>query len=161
MKFHGIVVPTVTPMTAGEDIDLVRLRATHDRLLAAGVHGLFVLGTTGEFFALDEAEKQSIIAETVALAAKRVPVIAGTGAESTRETIRLTQLAEREGADAVAVITPYFINPTQQEMFDHFRRIAENTRLPILLYVNPSMTGGVSLTRTRSPGCRKCRTSRA
>lgn len=145
MQLHGIIPPAVTPMTATEDVDLVRLRATLDRLLAAGVHGLFVLGTTGEFFALDEAEKQVIIAETVALAAKRVPVIAGTGAESTRETVRLTKMAEREGADAVAVITPYFICPNQQEMFDHFRRIAENTRLPVLLYVNPSMTGGVKL----------------
>jgi 4-hydroxy-tetrahydrodipicolinate synthase len=145
MQLHGIIVPAVTPMTAGEDVDLIRLRATLDRLLAAGVHGLFVLGTTGEFFALDPAEKQAIIAETVALAAKRVPVIAGTGAETTREAIRLTQLAEREGADAVAVITPYFVSPSQQETFDHFRRIAESTRLPVLLYVNPSMTGGVKL----------------
>jgi 4-hydroxy-tetrahydrodipicolinate synthase len=145
MQFHGIVPPAVTPMTASEDIDLPRLRATLDRLLAAGVHGLFVLGTTGEFYALDSAEKQAIIAETVALAAKRVPVIAGTGAETTREAIRLTQLAEREGADAVAVITPYFLNPSQQELFDHFRRIAESTRLPVLVYVNPSMTGGVKL----------------
>src|SRR5258708_3954456 len=69
MQLHGIIVPAVTPMTAGEDVDLVRLRATLDRLLAAGVHGLFVLGTTGEFYALDPAEKQTIIAETVALAA--------------------------------------------------------------------------------------------
>ena len=145
MQLHGIIVPAVTPMMAGEDVDLVRLRATLDRLLAAGVHGLFVLGTTGEFFALDPAEKQAIVAETVALAAKRVPVIAGTGAETTREAIRLTQMAEREGADAVAVITPYFISPTQQEMYDHFRRVAESTRLPVLLYANPSMTGGVKL----------------
>jgi len=145
MQLQGIIVPTVTPMTASEDLDLIRLRAAHDRLLAAGVHGLFVLGTTGEFYALDEAEKQTVIAETVALAAKRVPVIAGTGAETTREAIRLTKMAEREGADAVAIITPYFVSPTQQEMFDHYRRIAENTRLPVLLYVNPSMTGGVKL----------------
>jgi 4-hydroxy-tetrahydrodipicolinate synthase len=145
MTLHGIIVPAVTPMTASEDVDLIRLRTTHDRLLAAGVHGLFVLGTTGEFFALDESEKQAIIAETVALSAKRVPVIAGTGAETTREAIRLTKMAEREGADAVAVITPYFISPSQQEMYDHFRRIAESTRLPVLLYVNPSMTGGVKL----------------
>src|SRR5580698_88355 len=109
MQLHGIIVPAVTPMTASEDVDLIRLRATLDRLLAAGVHGLFVLGTTGEFFALDPAEKQA--------------VIAGTGAVTTREAVRLTQLAEREGADAVAVITPYFISPSQQEMFDHFRRI--------------------------------------
>ncbi len=145
MQFHGIIPPAVTPMTAAEDIDVPRLRATLDRLLAAGVHGVFVLGTTGEFYALDAAEKQMVISETVALAARRVPVIAGTGAETTREAIRLTQMAQREGADAVGIITPYFINPSQHELFDHFRRIAESTRLPVLLYVNPAMTGGVKL----------------
>jgi 4-hydroxy-tetrahydrodipicolinate synthase len=145
MKLHGIIPPAVTPMTADEEIDLPRLRATLDRLLAAGVHGLFVLGTTGEFYALDPAEKQAIIAETVALAAKRVPVVAGTGAVTTREAVRLTKIAEREEVDAVAVITPHFLNPSQQELFDHFRRVAESTRLPVLLYVNPSMTGGVKL----------------
>ena len=145
MQLHGIIPPAVTPMTADEEIDLPRLRSTLDRLLAAGVHGLFVLGTTGEFYALDPAEKQVVIAETVALAARRVPVVAGTGAVTTREAVRLTKMAEREGADAVAVITPFFVSPTQQELFDHFRRIAESTRLPVLLYVNPSMTGGVKL----------------
>jgi 4-hydroxy-tetrahydrodipicolinate synthase len=145
MQLHGIIPPAVTPMTVDEEIDLPRLRATLDRLLAARVHGLFVLGTTGEFYALDPAEKQTIIAETVALAAKRVPVIAGTGAVTTRESVRLTKLAEREGADAVAVITPFFLNPTQPELFDHYRRIAESTRLPVLLYSNPRMTGGVRL----------------
>lgn len=145
MRFHGIIPPAVTPMTPNQDVDLPRLRATLDRLLAAGVHGLFVLGTTGEFYALDPAEKHAIVAETVALAARRVPVLAGTGAETTRESIRLTIMAEREGADAVSVITPYFIHPSQQELFDHFRRIAESTRLPLLLYVNPGMTGGVKL----------------
>jgi 4-hydroxy-tetrahydrodipicolinate synthase len=145
MQLHGIIPPAVTPMTATEDVDYPRLKATLDRLLAAGVHGLFVLGTTGEFFALDENEKQGIIAAAVAHTNKRVPVIAGTGAVSTRETIRLTRLAEREGADAVAVITPFFLNPSQQELADHFRRIAESTPIPVLLYQNPSMTGGVKI----------------
>jgi 4-hydroxy-tetrahydrodipicolinate synthase len=145
MNLHGIIPPVVTPMTASEDVDLPRLKATLDRLLAARVHGLFVLGTTGEFYALDEAEKQSIIAAAVAHTNKRVPVVAGTGAITTREAVRLTKLAEREGADAVAVITPFFVSPTQQELFDHFRRIAESTKLPVLLYANPRMTGGVRL----------------
>jgi 4-hydroxy-tetrahydrodipicolinate synthase len=143
MNLHGIIPPAVTPMQANEDVDLPRLRATLDRLLAAGVHAQFVLGTTSEFYALDEAEKQAIIAETVAHTNKRVPVIAGTGAETTRETVRLTKMAEKEGADAVAVITPYFILPNQQELFDHFRRVAESTKLPVLLYSNPAMTAGV------------------
>jgi 4-hydroxy-tetrahydrodipicolinate synthase len=145
MKFHGIIPPAVTPMQTNEDVDLPRLRETLDRLLAAGVHGLFVLGTTGEFYSLDEAEKQAIIATAVAHTNRRVPVIAGTGAATTREAVRLTKLAEREGADAVSVITPYFISPSQQELFDHFHRVSESTRLPVLLYQNPAMTGGVKL----------------
>src|SRR5437762_188512 len=143
MRFHGIIPPAVTPMQSNEDVDLPRLRETLDRLLAAGVHALFVLGTTGEFYALDETEKQAVVAEAVAFANKRVPVIAGTGAETTREAVRLTKMAEREGADAVAVITPYFISPSQQELADHFRRVAESTRLPVMLYSNPAMTAGV------------------
>lgn len=76
---------------------------------------------------------------------KRVPVYAGTGAETTREAVRLTRMAEKEGADAVSVITPYFVSPTQQEIYDHYRRVAENTSLPVLLYNNPSTCGGVKI----------------
>src|SRR5689334_564037 len=143
MQLRGIIPPAVTPMQANEDLDLPRLRATLDRLLDAGVHGLFVLGTTGEFFALSDDEKQQVVAEAVAHVNKRVPLIAGTGAETTREAVRLSRMAEREGVDAVAVITPYFLQPTQQELFDHFRRVAESTTLPVLLYSNPAMTAGV------------------
>jgi 4-hydroxy-tetrahydrodipicolinate synthase len=145
MHFHGIIPPLVTPMQANEDIDLPRLRELIDRMLSANVHGIFVLGTTGEFYALDRNEKQAIIAEAVGHTEKRVPVIAGTGAESTRIAVALTQIAEREGADAVTIITPYFVMPTQQELFDHFRIVAENTRLPVVLYQNPSHCGGIKL----------------
>src|SRR3954451_23344583 len=124
MHLHGIIPPLVTPMHADESVDLPRLRQLVDRQLAAGVHGIFVLGTTGEFYALDADEKQQVIATAVAHVNKRVPVFAGTGAETTREAIRLTRIAEQEGADAVAVITPYFVQPTQAEIIDHFRRVA-------------------------------------
>ena len=110
-----------------------------------GVHGIFVLGTNSEFYALDEREKQEVIATAVAHVNKRVPVYAGTGAETTREAVRLTQMAETEGADGVSVITPYFVSPTQQEIFDHYRRIAESTSLPVILYNNPSTCGGVKI----------------
>src|SRR5438876_7766619 len=134
MHIHGIIPPVATPMQANEDLDLPRLRWFLDQLIDAGVHGVFVLGTNSEFYALDEKEKQEIIATAVAHVRKRVPVLAGTGAESTREAVRLTKMAEREGADGVSVITPYFLSPTQQEIYDHYRWIAESTSLPILLY---------------------------
>jgi 4-hydroxy-tetrahydrodipicolinate synthase len=145
MQIHGIIPPVATPMRPNEDLDLPRLKWFLDELIAAGVHGVFVLGTNSEFYALDEREKQEVVATAVAHVNKRVPVFAGTGAETTREVVRLTRMAEREGADGVSVITPYFISPTQQEIFDHYRRVAENTSLPVLLYNNPSTCGGVKI----------------
>src|SRR5207248_1162730 len=145
MQIRGIIPPVATPMHANEDLDLPRLKWFLDHLIANGVHGVFVLGTNSECYALDEREKQEVIATTVAHVRKRVPVFAGTGAETTREAVRITKLAEREGADGVSVITPYFISPTQQEIYDHYRRIAENTSLPVVLYNNPSTCGGVKI----------------
>jgi 4-hydroxy-tetrahydrodipicolinate synthase len=145
MKIRGIIPPVATPMQENEDLDLPRLRWFLDHLITEGVHGVFVLGTNSEFYALDEREKQEVIATAVAHVDRRVPVYAGTGAESTREALRLTRLAEREGADGVSVITPYFISPTQQEIYDHYRKIAESTSLPVILYNNPATCGGLKI----------------
>ncbi len=145
MDIQGIIPPVATPMQANEDLDLPRLRWFIDHLIRAGVDGIFVLGTNSEFYALDEGEKQAVIATAVAHVNKRVPVFAGTGAETTREVIRLTKMAEREGVDGVSVITPYFVMPTQQEIYDHYRKIAEATALPLSLYNNPATSGGVKI----------------
>jgi 4-hydroxy-tetrahydrodipicolinate synthase len=145
MEIRGIIPPVATPMRPNEDLDLPRFRWFLDYLIGEGVHGLFVLGTNSEFYALDEKEKQELIATAVAHIHKRVPVFAGTGAETTREVVRLTKMAQREGADGVSVITPYFITPTQQEIYDHYRRVAESTSLPVLLYNNPNNCGGVKI----------------
>jgi 4-hydroxy-tetrahydrodipicolinate synthase len=145
MQIRGIIPPVATPMQANEDLDLPRFRWFLDHLLGAGVHGVFVLGTNSEFYAMDEAEKQQVIATAVEHVRGRVPVWAGTGAETTREAIRLTRMAEKEGADGVSIITPYFVAPSQQEIFDHYRRIAETTALPVVLYNNPATCGGVKI----------------
>src|SRR5438132_3392873 len=145
MRIQGIIPPVATPMQANEDLDLPRLKWYIDRLLKGGVHGIFVLGTNSEFYALDEREKQEVIATAVEHVRGRVPVFAGTGAESTREAVRLTKMAERERVDGVSVITPYFVNPSQLEIYDHYRRIAEHTSLPVVLYNNPSTCGGVKI----------------
>ena len=145
MRLHGIIPPVVTPMTADQELDLPGLRAHIDYLLSHKVHGIFVLGTTGEFYALDEREKQAVIAAAVEHCRGRSPVYAGTGAETTREVVRLTKMAEKEGADGVSVITPYFLKPNQAELADHFRRVAEATSLPVVLYNNPATCGGVSI----------------
>lgn len=145
MQIRGIIPPVATPMKDNEDLDLPRLKWFLDHLIGAGVHGVFVLGTNSEFYAMDEDEKQQVIATAVEHVRGRVPVWAGTGAESTRETIRLTKMAEKEGVQGVSVITPYFVMPSQQEIFDHYRRIAESTSLPVVLYNNPSTCGGLKI----------------
>jgi 4-hydroxy-tetrahydrodipicolinate synthase len=145
MNIAGIIPPVATPMQANEDLDLPRLKWFLDHLITQGVHGLFVLGTNSEFYALDEHEKQEVVATAVAHVDKRVPVFAGTGAETTREAVRLTKMAEREGVDGVSVITPYFISPSQAEIYDHYRRIAESTSVAVILYNNPGTCGGVKI----------------
>jgi 4-hydroxy-tetrahydrodipicolinate synthase len=145
MEIRGIIPPVATPMQDNEDLDLPRLRSFIDQLLAAGVHGIFVLGTNSEFYAMDDDEKQRVIATAVEHVRGRAPVFAGTGAESTREAVRLTKMAEREGVQGVSVITPYFVLPSQTEIADHYRRIAESTSLPIMLYNNPATCGGVKI----------------
>ena len=90
MRLRGIIPPVVTPMTPDQELDLPGLRKLIDLMLAKGVHGIFVLGTTGEFYALDDREKQAVVADAVAHVAGRSPVYAGTGAETTREVIRVS-----------------------------------------------------------------------
>ena len=132
-------------MTADESLDLPRLKSHIDDQLAAGVSGIFVLGTTGEFYSLSETEKQAVTAAAVEHVGKRAPVFVGTGAETTGEVVRLTRMAEKEGAAGVSVITPYFLRPTQGELIDHFRRVAESTSVGVVLYNNPSTCAGLSI----------------
>jgi 4-hydroxy-tetrahydrodipicolinate synthase len=145
LRLHGIIPPVATAMLPDEELDVPRFEWFVEHLIGAGVHGLFVLGTNGEFYALDEREKQTVIAAAVEQARGRLPVIAGVGAETTREVLRLTRLAERAGADAVAVITPYFIHPRQEEIIDHYRRVADAAERPVVLYNNPAACGGVAI----------------
>lgn len=145
VTFRGIVPALITPMTAAEDIDETGLRTLVDRLIDAGVHALFVLGTNGEFVALSEAEKLRVARIAVDHARGRVPVIAGTGAYATRDVIELNHKMQDTGVDAVSVITPYFNGTTQQELFTHYERIARGTSLPVMLYTIPAKAG-VTLT---------------
>ncbi|NLE95666.1 MAG: 4-hydroxy-tetrahydrodipicolinate synthase [Dehalococcoidia bacterium] len=140
-ELHGIIPAMVTPFTSEEQLNEQALRALVNRLIDDGVHGVFVLGSQGEYYALDHAEKRRAIEVTVEAAGGRVPVYAGTGSTTTRDAVTLTQMAERAGADAVSVITPTFITPSQEELYDHYRTIAGSTRLPVLLYSNPGRTG--------------------
>lgn len=141
MAFKGIVPALITPMTPDEEVDEQGLRTLVDKLIDAGVHGLFVLGTNGEFISLSEPEKLRIARIAVDQARSRVPVIAGTGAYATRDVIALNRKMEDVGVDAVSVITPYFNGATQAELFMHYERIARATALPVMLYTIPAKAG--------------------
>jgi 4-hydroxy-tetrahydrodipicolinate synthase len=137
---HGIIPAMVTPLNDDESLDEPALRRLVNHLIAAGVHGLFAVGSQGEAYALTPEEKRRVIEIVIDEARGRVPVYAGTGAVTTSETIALTQMAERAGAQAVSVITPYFISPSQEELYEHYAAVAAHTRLPVVLYPNPGRT---------------------
>jgi len=134
-----------TPFTADGELNEEALRQLTRHLIQGGVHGLFATGSQGEFWALTPQEKQRVWEIVLEEAEGRVPVYAGTGAVTTREVIELNRRAEAAGVDAVSIITPFFVRPTEAELEAHYRSIAEATSLPILLYNNPGRTGGVNV----------------
>jgi len=136
----GIIPAMVTPLTADDTINERALRKLTNHLIAGGVHGVFAMGSQGEFWAFSADEKQRVWEVVVEETNHRVPVYAGTAAITTRETIALTRLAEKAGVDAVSILTPFFVSPNEKELYDHYRAVAESTHLPILLYTNPART---------------------
>jgi len=136
----GVIPPIVTPVDENENIDEKGLIRVIDHVLDGGVHGVFVMGSNGEFYAMDEENQRRAIEITVNHVAGRVPVYAGVGEITTKACIRLVKQAEKAGADAVTLLTPMFIKLTDEELYEHFRRIAESTNLPVLLYNNPGKT---------------------
>lgn len=140
-KPHGIIPALVTPMKDDESIDEKGLRAVVNHVLEGGVHGVFAVGSQGEFYALSKEEKKQAIKIVIDEVDGRAPVYAGTGALTTREVIDLTKMAEDLGADAASILTPFFISPTQDELIRHYESIAEAVDLPLLLYGNPRRTG--------------------
>lgn len=139
-KLKGISVALVTPMDAQENVDLTTLRTQARRQIDAGMHGLFCLGTNGEGYILSMDEKLRIIEAVVDETAGRVPVYAGTGCVSTRDTLALSKSAQAMGVDAVTVITPYFAAASQQALYAHFARIADTVDIPVILYNIPART---------------------
>ena len=137
----GIIPAVVTPLTLEGKFSEKAMRNLVKYLIDGGVHGLFVTGTTGEFYGLTPEEKREIFQVTLDETRGRVPVYAGTNGITTRESVMLTQLAEDCGIDAVSVLTPMFITPTQEQLIGHYKTIAANTSLPVLLYNNPPKTG--------------------
>jgi 4-hydroxy-tetrahydrodipicolinate synthase len=140
--FHGVLPALITPFTAdGARVDADALTAIVERLVGAGVAGLVPGGSTGEFTTLTTAERREVVEVTVAAAAGRVPVVAGTGALSTAETIELSVHAERCGAAAVMVVPPFYDALSWRELLAHYTAVAERISIPIMYYNLPSASG--------------------
>lgn len=140
-EIKGIIVPILTPMHEDETVNYEELVNQIERLIAAGVHGIFVFGTNGEGYILDEEEKAEIIRVAVKAVSGRVPVYAGTGCVSTRDTIRMSRKAKELGADVLSIITPSFAAASQEEIIRHYETVANAVDMPILLYNIPARTG--------------------
>ena len=138
---RGVVTPLITPVDAEERVYETGLRNQIEHVLRGGVHGVFVVGSTGEFYGIDFDEKKRATEITVDQVKGRVPVYVGASAITTRECIKLSKMAESAGAQAVTILTPMFISPSEEELYQHFRTIAESTSLPVLVYNNPDRTG--------------------
>lgn len=136
----GVIPPIVTPVDDEENVDEEGLKKVIDYVISGGVHGVFVLGSNGEFYAFDYENKKRAVEITVKYVNKRVPVYVGASAITTKECIKLAKMAEDAGADAVTVLTPMFIKPNEKEMYNHFEAIAKSTSLPVILYNNPDKT---------------------
>jgi 4-hydroxy-tetrahydrodipicolinate synthase len=136
----GSLVAIVTPMLADGALDLPRLKALIDWHIAEGTDGIVIVGTTGESPTVDVAEHCKLIESAVEFTAKRVPVIAGTGGNSTREAIELTRFARKAGADYSLSVVPYYNKPTQDGLYRHFKAIAEAADIPVILYNVPGRT---------------------
>jgi dihydrodipicolinate synthase/N-acetylneuraminate lyase len=136
---RGVFAPTVTVMTE-DGIDIPATRRHIQRLVDSGAHGLCPGGSGGEFVGLTFEERQQIIALGIQASAKRIPVYAGSGCYSTRDTIRLSKWAEAEGADGFMVLVPWLMQPLEQDVADHFRRLRDAVTKPIMIY-HPQTTG--------------------
>jgi 4-hydroxy-tetrahydrodipicolinate synthase len=137
--FQGAMVAIVTPFKDGQ-VDEDGLRQLIEFQIAKGTKGIIPCGTTGESATLSFQEHERVVAITVEQANKRVPVIAGTGSNNTAEAVRLTQHAKNVGADGALMISPYYNKPTQEGLYQHFKKVAENVDIPIILYNIPGRT---------------------
>ncbi|MBF0471358.1 MAG: 4-hydroxy-tetrahydrodipicolinate synthase [Gammaproteobacteria bacterium] len=138
--FQGSMVAIVTPMLEDGSYDRAAMERLVERHINSGTDAIVVVGTTGESATIDEKEHCAIIRDTVAMVANKIPVIAGTGANSTAEAIHLTHCARGAKADAALLVTPYYNKPTQEGLYLHFKKIAEEVDIPQILYNVPGRT---------------------
>lgn len=148
VAIKGIIPPVVTPMNADENINIPELRNQIERQIAGGVHGIFPFGTNGEGYILSLKEKEEVLEATIDQVKGRIPVYAGTGCISTRDTIYMSKRAEEMGADVLSIITPSFALASQKELYDHYCEVAKHVSIPTVLYNIPARTGNKLLPET-------------
>jgi 4-hydroxy-tetrahydrodipicolinate synthase len=139
--FHGSLVAIVTPMQSDDTVDVESLRHLVEWHIEQGSDGIVVIGTTGEAPTLNPGEQRLVIQQALEQARGRVPIIAGTGCNSTERTVHLTRTAMELGVDACLIIAPYYNKPTQEGIYQHFKKVAETVPIPIILYNHPGRTG--------------------
>jgi 4-hydroxy-tetrahydrodipicolinate synthase len=158
--FRGTYTVLITPFTAGgKSVDVPALKTLVNWQIEQGIHGLIPLGSTGEFLSMTREERQLVTETCVKTAAGRVPVLIGTGAEWTDECVALSKEAQELGADGVMIIPPYYSSPTEDELFEHYRRVGEAISVPIMVYNNPAtanvdLTPGIVARLSRIDNCR-------
>jgi len=138
--FTGSMVALITPFKEGK-IDWQSLDALVDFHIKNGTNGIVPCGTTGESATLDHREHHEVVQRVIKAVNKRVPVIAGTGSNSTGEAVELTRGAEKAGADGALLISPYYNRPTQEGIYQHYKKVAESVGIPIIVYNIPARTG--------------------
>ncbi|HIX16280.1 MAG TPA: 4-hydroxy-tetrahydrodipicolinate synthase [Candidatus Hungatella pullicola] len=141
IEIKGIIPPIITPMNEDETINEQELRNQVNRLIGAGVHGIFPFGTNGEGYILNEQEKEKVLSIVIEETGGRVPVYAGCGCIGTKDTIRMSRKAKALGADILSIITPSFAAASQSELYEHYRTVAQAVDIPIVLYNIPARTG--------------------
>ena len=139
--FEGAFSAMVTPMTLAQEVDYETLASFADYLVEAGVGGIIPLGSTGEYYALSDQEREAVVAATLDAVGGRVPVLVGTNGGSTRQVVAYSQQAQAQGADGLLLAAPYYSLPTPGELFEHFRVVDSAVDIPIMLYNYPGRTG--------------------
>ncbi len=143
-RFRGVHAVMLTPFNEDESINEKALREHARWLVEQGVHGVICTGSTGEAASLSDDERQLVVEAVIDEVKGKVPVLVGSGANSTAHTIRYSQLAEKAGADGLMVIHPFYCMPNERELYEHYKRLAKSVHIPIMIYNNP-VTSGVDM----------------
>ena len=145
LELSGIIPPVLTPFDEHENYSPGAMQHLLDFLIGQGVHAVFVVGSVSEFYALRLEEIKEVIRTSVRAVNGRVPLVAGTGAIATRDAVELSRFAQEVGADALSVLTPFYIRLDEEELFQHYAAIARSVSIPVLGYTNPARAGGMTL----------------